>query len=79
PETGAPFVRAGYAYAVGRVAMDLGLVVYPGTGSHDGVHGDHLLVGPPFSTTDAEADELVEKLEKALGAARGQMGAFREL
>ncbi len=78
PEIGAPFARAGYAYAVGRVAMDLGLVVYPGTGAHDGARGDHLLVGPPFSMADAEADELVEKLGHALAMARGQMGAFQE-
>ncbi len=77
PETEAPFVRPGYAYAVGRAAMDLGLVVYPGTGAHDGSRGDHLLVGPPYSTTDAEVDELVEKLEAALVAARGQVGTFR--
>jgi len=38
-----------------------------------------LLVGPPFTTTDAEADELVDKLAKALDAARERMGSFREL
>lgn len=57
--------------------MDLGLVLYPGTGAHDGTRGDHLLVGPPFSMADAEADELVEKLGHALVVARGQMGSFR--
>lgn len=79
PETGAPFARPGYAYAVGRAAMDLGLVVYPGTGGSDGRLGDHLLVGPPFTTTDAEADELVDTLASALESARAGMGAFREL
>ena len=54
------------------------MIVYPGTGAHDGKRGDHLLIGPPFSTSDAEADELAEKLDAALVAARGQMGAFRE-
>ncbi len=57
---------------------DLIDTAYPGTGAHDGARGDHLLVGPPFSMADAEADELVEKLGHALAMARGQMGAFRE-
>ena len=33
-----------------------GLMVYPMGGTLDGVHGDHVLLAPPFITTDAELD-----------------------
>lgn len=43
-------------------AMNHGLMCYPMGGTIDGRSGDHVLLAPPFILTDAEADELVEKL-----------------
>lgn len=54
-----------------REAMDRGVYTYPGSGSVDGVAGDHLMLTPPL-TTDASsieriADVVVESIE-AVGA-----------
>ncbi|WP_425089056.1 aspartate aminotransferase family protein [Stappia sp.] len=52
-----------------REAMALGLMVYPGAGTIDGVSGDHVLLAPPY-TVDAETiDLIVERLGLAVDAA----------
>ena len=65
PETGQSFQTPGMAARVGRAAFGLGLITYPGSGAVNGVRGDHLLLGPPLSLTDGQADELLEKLDAA--------------
>lgn len=51
---------------VTRKALDHGLVIYPGGGSVDGVKGDHFLLAPPINITQAEVDELFDRLDKAI-------------
>ncbi|KAI1665825.1 Aminotransferase [Pyrenophora tritici-repentis] len=46
-------------------AFDLGVAVYPGVGTVDGLKGDHVLVAPPYTVTDAELDIIVSTLRKA--------------
>lgn len=46
--------------------LDHGLVVYPGTGSVDGVKGDHLLIAPPLNIEDQEVEMIVDRLALAL-------------
>lgn len=56
----------------GRVkteAMARGLVCYPGGGTVDGKHGDHVLLAPPFIFEPKHVEELVEKLDGAIDAA----------
>ncbi|WP_107313474.1 aspartate aminotransferase family protein [Burkholderia metallica] len=55
--------------AVKREAMQRGLMVYPMGGTIDGVHGDHILVAPPFISTAHQIDTIVERLSGAIGAA----------
>lgn len=43
-----------------RVAMDKGLLMYPMGGTVDGVHGDHILLAPPFICTAQDIDHIVE-------------------
>jgi adenosylmethionine-8-amino-7-oxononanoate aminotransferase len=43
-------------------ALEHGVTVYPGGGSVDGEHGDHVLITPPLTITRAEADEMVDRL-----------------
>jgi adenosylmethionine-8-amino-7-oxononanoate aminotransferase len=38
-------------------------------GTIDGARGDHVLVAPPFIVTEAQLDELVDKLGRAVDAA----------
>ena len=52
---------------VKRAALELGLCVYPGTGTVDGVNGDHILLAPPFNVTGDEIATIIERLDAALG------------
>ena len=52
-----------------RHAFEAGLACYPMGGTIDGVHGDHVLLAPPFIIEDAQIDELVTKLSTAIDLA----------
>jgi len=47
--------------ALKKRAMENGLMMYPMGGTVDGVHGDHVLLAPPFICTEADIDEIVGK------------------
>jgi len=49
-----------------RAALEGGLLCYPMGGTIDGVHGDHVLLAPPFILEEAQLDELVDKLHGAI-------------
>jgi adenosylmethionine-8-amino-7-oxononanoate aminotransferase len=42
--------------------MENGLMVYPMGGTIDGKNGDHILIAPPFIVTEAQIDEIVDRL-----------------
>jgi len=69
PATGQACETPGLAERVARAAWERGLITYPGTGAVDGTRGDHLLLGPPLTISDAEGDELLAALDGALEAA----------
>ncbi|MEM9641480.1 MAG: aspartate aminotransferase family protein [Pseudomonadota bacterium] len=54
------------AAKVKAAAFEAGLICYPMSGTRDGVHGDHILLAPPFIMTEDQVDELVSKLGTAL-------------
>jgi adenosylmethionine-8-amino-7-oxononanoate aminotransferase len=65
-----PFPRAArVTEAVVRAARDRGLLVYSGTGNANGVDGDTILLGPPFVITEAELDQVVDRLAAAIETA----------
>ena len=47
-------------------ALDLGLMIYPGAGTADGVRGDHILLAPPYIVDEALVHEIVDRLGRAL-------------
>ena len=47
-------------------AMDMGLLIYPMSGTIDGVNGHHILLAPPYTVTTEALDELVDKLALSL-------------
>ena len=49
-----------------KEALGAGLMCYPMGGTLDGVHGDHVLLAPPFIVEEAQLDEMVGKLGAAL-------------
>lgn len=66
-ETKAPFDPERKVYArLRQAAMDAGLICYPSGGTIDGRLGDHVLLAPPYIIGEAELEELVEKLGRAL-------------
>ncbi|WP_149140775.1 aspartate aminotransferase family protein [Gemmobacter caeruleus] len=72
-ETKAPFDPARKLHAeVKARAFEAGLICYPMGGTLDGQRGDHILLAPPFIIKDAQIDELIDKLGRAL---RGALGA----
>ena len=51
-----------------KTAFENGLICYPMGGTIDGIHGDHVLLAPPFILEDAQIDEIVDKLGKTMAA-----------
>ncbi|WP_146585908.1 aspartate aminotransferase family protein [Puniceibacterium confluentis] len=65
--TKTPFDPAlGVAGKLKKAAFAEGLICYPMPGTRDGRHGDHLLLAPPFIATEAELDEMVGRLSRAV-------------
>ncbi len=68
-ETKAPFDPSKKVAArLKSKAMENGLICYPMSGTVDGVRGDHVLLAPPFISTEAQIDELIDKLSTSLDA-----------
>ncbi len=49
-----------------KQAMQNGLLMYPMGGTIDGVHGDHVLLAPPFICTDANISEIVARFTRTV-------------
>ncbi|KAF5011796.1 hypothetical protein FDECE_2086 [Fusarium decemcellulare] len=58
-----PSIRFGVK--VQEMAFQLGLAVYPGTGTADGHVGDHIIISPPLTITEKEMDLMIEMLKEA--------------
>lgn len=72
-ESKAPFdPDLGVAKHVYERALNDGVYVYPGTGSVNGIAGDHCMLAPPLTTNekslDTMADTLVSAVETVYGA-----------
>ncbi|MDO5624520.1 MAG: aspartate aminotransferase family protein [Pseudomonadota bacterium] len=69
----APFDPARRLHArIKSAAFARGLLVYPMSGTVDGVYGDHVLLAPPFIADADELGEIVSRLATALGDALAQ-------
>jgi adenosylmethionine-8-amino-7-oxononanoate aminotransferase len=67
--TKAPFpVDLKLSKRVSEATLRRGLVSYPGSGTVDGVAGDHLLYTPPLTITPSQVDELIAILDESLAA-----------
>ncbi len=60
--------RIGVNRLVAQECLKRGLYVYPGSGSYQGIQGDHILLAPPYIITKRELTKLVGILDEALGA-----------
>jgi adenosylmethionine-8-amino-7-oxononanoate aminotransferase len=52
-----------------RAAMAEGVMVYPMGGTVDGRCGDHVLLAPPFISSEDELSQIVERLGRAISVA----------
>ncbi|CAD6591461.1 MAG: hypothetical protein ASARMPRED_005400 [Alectoria sarmentosa] len=52
---------------VQRKAFELGVAIYPGVATVDGVRGDHVLVAPPYTVAEAELRVIVRVVAEAYG------------
>ncbi|MEO7493883.1 MAG: aspartate aminotransferase family protein [Massilia sp.] len=58
--------------AIKARAMANGLMVYPMGGTIDGLHGDHVLLAPPFIASELDLEAIVARLADAIDAALAQ-------
>lgn len=49
-----------------KICLENGLYVYPGRASFGMSAGDHILLAPPFITTEADIDQIIEILDKSI-------------
>ncbi len=47
-------------------ALENGLMCYPMAGTLDGMSGDHVVLAPPYIITEAQLDEIVDKLARSM-------------
>ncbi|HSB07191.1 MAG TPA: aminotransferase class III-fold pyridoxal phosphate-dependent enzyme [Thermodesulfobacteriota bacterium] len=64
-KTREPFPRSDrFTEKVIDIALENGLVLYPGTGFVDGMNGDMVMVAPPFVIEESQIDEIMDSLRK---------------
>ena len=55
-----------FSQRVCDIAFQRGVILYPGSGSVDGVSGDHLMVAPPFVIKEDQIDEVIDTLRVSI-------------
>jgi adenosylmethionine-8-amino-7-oxononanoate aminotransferase len=69
-KTRAPFpADRGLSFDIGQRAFADGLICYPCSGNVDGITGDTIILAPPYNASDAELEEIIVKLTRAVSGA----------
>ncbi|MGM0832816.1 MAG: aspartate aminotransferase family protein [Pseudomonadota bacterium] len=69
-DTKTPFDPSRKIHAkIKRHAMARGLISYPMGGTIDGIHGDHILLAPPYIIEADDVDLIIERIADAINAA----------
>ena len=83
-KTKEPFPRAkNVANAVHAVGLHrYGISLYPGMGTKDGIVGDHVLICPAYTSTEAEIRDIVKRVKQTVdhtfkGIERGDADLLR--
>lgn len=50
-------------------ALSRGLCIYPCAGTADGIHGDHVILAPPYNVSSSQLTDIVDRLGDAVDAA----------
>lgn len=65
-ETKEPFdPTVGFGARIQETAFDMGVAIYPGSGTVDGARGDHVLLSPPLNMTLEDLRTAVATMRKA--------------
>ena len=48
------------------MSSEFNMAFYPGAGSVDGVNGNHIIIAPPFTVTEQDADHIVEVISAVI-------------
>ncbi|KFH44331.1 putative aminotransferase -like protein [Hapsidospora chrysogenum ATCC 11550] len=56
----------GFGVKVQVAALERGVAVYPGSGTVDGVRGDHVLLAPPYTVTEEQLGVVCRVLREAI-------------
>jgi len=73
-DTGTPAPpSAGIAAKLSSEGIARGLLIYPGSGTADGVSGDHALIAPPYNVTSDQIDRIVDLLGETVDAATASL------
>ena len=69
-KTRVPFAAdRGLSFDIGQRAFADGLICYPCSGNVDGITGDTIILAPPYNASDAELEEIIVKLTRAVSGA----------
>ncbi|KAA8707930.1 aspartate aminotransferase family protein [Pseudomonas cannabina] len=67
--TKVPFSGGGaYSASLKKEALQHGLLIYPGSGTVQGIEGNHVLFAPPFITSESELAQMVERFSAVVRA-----------
>jgi adenosylmethionine-8-amino-7-oxononanoate aminotransferase len=65
--TKGPFPRSDQvANRIHLKGLELGISLYPGTGTMDGTLGDHVLIAPAYTSTEEEIEYIVSKTKETV-------------
>lgn len=72
-DTKEPFPpSAGISKKVHLAALnDVGISLYPGMGTKDGVTGDHVWIAPAYTSTKHDIERIVSKVKESVKLALG--------
>lgn len=51
---------------LGIAAADYAIAVYPGSGTVDGISGDHIILSPPYNASRAEIHTIVDRVARLI-------------
>ena len=75
--SGKPFPRSAHlAEDVTRAALHDGLIVWPNVGHANGTDGDLIMLAPPYIVSEAELDQIVDGVERAITATIEKIGTI---
>lgn len=64
--------EAAISKKISELALERGLIIYPGRGTVDGLQGHHLLITPPLIINNNQCDEMVDILDECISTINGQ-------